>query len=146
MVYSLYEGKIMAERRDIQKTVLEYLASRWEDDKIITTAEIREKLSLSIEQMKQAKGCLVSKGLAIDHGRGYIGLKKNLTSKDFVCKLLTKKSDEFRKDEPYCPLKKTYIAEKDKYHFCGKLLHVRFIGEEPELYWRPNCENWSGKK
>jgi hypothetical protein len=134
------------ERRDIQKVVLEYLASVWERDRIVETKEIREKLGLTSEQLIQTKSILVAKGLAVDYGRGLIGLKQTPTSKDLTCALLMKKSDDLRKDSLYCPLKKTFIADKDKSYFCGKLLCVRFVGEEPEMYWKPKCENWSGKK
>jgi hypothetical protein len=138
----------MTERRDVQKLVLEYLSSRWEDTKVVETTEVREKLGLTVDQMKQAKGCLLSKELVINPGKGLIALNKKPGSRDFICKLLTKKKDEFRDEIEYwyCPVKKTYISSQDRLHFCSKMLYTRFVNKEPELYWKPNCENWSGKR
>lgn len=132
----------MKERRDVQKTILEYLARVWEEKEVVSLSEIREELDLTVSQVKNAKMILVSKGLAVNPGTGLLRLNQSKPSRKHYCALLTKKSDELRHDEYYCPLKRTFFADRDH---CGKVLCVRFIESEPELRWVPKCKNWVGK-
>jgi len=126
-------------KNDTQKRVVNFLMEHWSEKREFDTNTIKEELDLSPSQMAKAKYYLLKKKQIIDYGEGIIGLNKVPSTRSLMCSRL-----QNRRENPYCPIKKTFIEKKNVTHFCGQRQCVRFIDGEPEIYYRPNCEIYRG--